>query len=218
MKKTLIIFLILISHASFGDELFNQYKNHAGQSSDINEHLPTLRELARQCQSVTEIGIRDIVSTWGLLQGLSESRHQQTSYVGIDLRDPPFYKLKLAKELAQNNGISFEFIKGDDFDLDIVATDLLFIDSLHTYCHLTYELEKFSDKVLQFIVLHDTSEPWGEMDEPSPYYPYPSHIDRIFKRGSWIAVVDFLDSHPDWQLKARYLNNHGLTVLERKEK
>ncbi len=211
------LLFLLTFHVGYADELFDQYQIHASRPSDINEHLPILRELASQCKSVTEIGIRDIVSTWGLLQGLSESALSPRSYVGIDLNYPPFHKLSLAKDLAKNHSVSFEFIKGDDFTLDIDTTDMLFIDSLHTYCHLTYELEKFSSKVRKYIVLHDTSEPWGERDEDSPYYPYPSHIDRIFKRGSWEAVVDFLDTHPDWQLKARYLNNHGLTVLKRKE-
>ena len=95
---------------------------------------------------------------------------------------------------------------------------MLFIDTWHTYRHLSYELEKFSPKVRKYIAMHDTSEPWGSDDEPAYYGPvrkYPPHID-LNKRGLWTAVEDFLAAHPEWKLKERHLNNHGFTVLERK--
>jgi len=50
----------------------------------------------------------------------------------------------LAKRLSLGNGIAFEFWQANDMDVDIHSADMLFIDTLHTYCHLTYELEKFS--------------------------------------------------------------------------
>ncbi len=207
---------------AFGDpteELSRQYMLHCSQISDINEHIPTLRQLAKECSSVVEIGVRDIVSTWGIIVGLAESSVLNPTYLGIDLRYPPLNNLFLVDELAQLNGVSFNFWEASDFDIDIETTDMLFIDSLHTYRHLTYELEKFSPKVKKYIALHDTSAPWGDQDEP--YYgndipEYPPHIDRT-KRGLWPAVVDFLKSHPEWILKQRYLNNHGFTILERSE-
>jgi len=198
-------------------ELFREYEMHCMTPSDINEHVPLLRLLAKECASVVEIGVNEIVSTWGLLQGLSESKSDHLIYTGIDLKYPHFHKLFLAAEIAESAGVFFQFIQGNVFDLDIESTDLLFIDSWHTYCHLTYELEKFAPKVERYIALHDTSEPWGDQDEPcyQPTVPvYPSHIDR-FKRGLWPAVTDFLKTHPEWRLKERRLNNHGFTVLER---
>lgn len=42
-------------------------------SSDIHEHLPTLRALARECDSIAEFGVRGVVSTWALLLGLIEA-------------------------------------------------------------------------------------------------------------------------------------------------
>jgi cephalosporin hydroxylase len=101
--------------------------------------------------------------------------------------------------------------------IEIPSTDLLFIDSLHTYCHLTYELEKFSPHVRKYIAMHDTSEPWGTVDDTEyggDYSEYPAAFDRE-KRGLWAAVEDFLSRHPEWRLLERRLNNHGFTVLER---
>jgi hypothetical protein len=199
-------------------ELRTRHEFHATYPSDINEHLPLLRELARQCSSVTEIGGRGMVSTWSILQGLSESLHPKRSYYGIGFECPSRENLVLAKALAEANGTSFQYINENDMKLDIEPVDMLFIDSLHTYAHLTYELEKFSPKVNMYIALHDTSEPWGDRDDTEyhgDYSEYPKEIDRT-KKGLWPAVMDFLHSHPEWQLQERRLNNHGFTVLRRK--
>jgi hypothetical protein len=103
--------------------------------------------------------------------------------------------------------------------LDIPPVDMLFIDSLHTYCHLTCELEKFSPKVGKYIAMHDTSAPWGMMDDDQyhgDYSEYEPSFDRT-KRGLWPAVVDFLGRHPEWSLYQRNLYSHGFTVLGRTE-
>lgn len=167
---------------------------------------------------MTEIGVNEIVSTWGILQGLSESEQENPTYLGIDIKYPVLNQLFLADRLAESCGIAFRFWQANDFEIDIEPTDMLFIDSWHTYCHLTYELEKFSPKVRKYIAIHDTSEPWGDQDEPiylQIYPKYPSHIDKT-KRGLRPAVEDFLKSPPEWGLKVRHLNNHGFTVLMRK--
>jgi methyltransferase family protein len=200
--------------------LFEQYESHSKMPSDINEHLPVLRELAKECSTAVEIGVNEIVSTWGILQGLSESKSDEPSYIGIDLKYPVLNRLFLASQLAEAAGVSFQFIQENDCAVDLEPTDLLFIDSWHTYRHLTYELEKFAPKVKRYIAMHDTSEQWGEEDEPWGYIQaipaYPPHISQT-KQGLWAAVVDFLSSHPEWRLKERRLNNHGFTVLERVE-
>ena len=150
---------------------------------------------------------------WLLLENKSGVR----SYLGIDIVTPPFGILNEAAYLALKCGINFKFIKANDMDIDIAPVDMLFIDSLHTYCHLTYELEKFSPKARKFIAMHDTSAPWGTEDDDAyrgDYSEYPAWIDRT-KRGLWVAVEDFLVRHPEWKLKERRLNCHGLTILER---
>lgn len=198
-------------------ELQKQYYHHYFEPSDINEHLPHLRRLASEVSSVVEIGLRDMVSTWGLLEGLAKGGHSEPSYLGIDLNHPPAHIFDLAQTVARTQGISFDFWQGNDRTLEIPPTDLLFIDSLHTYCHLTYELEKFSPQVNKYIAMHDTSWPWGEQDDSSyhgDYSEYPAEIDRT-KRGLWPAVSDFLDRHPEWELLERHTNNHGFTILKR---
>ncbi len=196
-------------------ELQKRYELSCLQPSDINEHIDTLRCLAKECSSVVEIGMRNMVSTWGLLQGLSENSLDSRSYLGIDIALPPLETLNLARRLAKENGISFSFLQTNDMNVDIDFTELLFIDSLHTYCHLTYELEKFAPQIRKYIAMHDTS--WGNIDDPQyqgDYSEYPLEYDRS-KRGLWLAIEDFLKRHPEWILNERHLNNYGFTILKR---
>ncbi len=198
-------------------QLRQQYTFAFTDPSDINQHIPTLRDLAKQCSSVVEIGLRSMVSTWGILQGLAESPFSNRSYLGIDIAIPPLDRLNLANNLAEANGISFQFGQADDRTIMIDPTEMLFIDSLHTYCHLTYELETFSSQVSKYIAMHDTSEPWGEADDTEyhgDYSEYPDEYDRT-RRGLWPAVQDFLQRHPEWMLYRRDCNNHGFTILKR---
>lgn len=214
----LTAFTLNIATALGESELKFQYDWHCTHSSDIVEHIPILKKLAQECSSVTEIGLRDMNSTWGILQGLSENSKNERLYTGIDLDQPPSKIFNLAQRLARENGIDFRFIQANDMEIDIEPTDLLFIDSMHTYCHLTYELEKFSSKALKYIAMHDTDEPWGFIDDFQQYFgdrsEYPVGIDRN-KRGLWRAVVDFLEKHPEWALHERRLNSHGFTILKR---
>ena len=222
--KFLISILLFMFSVSFSDpyaddklELKRQYDFARQAPTDIYEHVPVLCSLSRECSTVVEIGLRTMVSTWGLLQGLSENPAPSRSYLGIDLNSPPRATLEHAKYLAESNGIDFDFWQANDKDITIEATELLFIDTLHTYCHLTYELEKFSPVVTKYIAMHDTSAPWGELDDnqyEGDYSEYPAEYDRT-KRGLWAAVEDFLKRHPEWVLHERRLNNHGFTILKR---
>lgn len=199
------------------EQLYNQYEYICDQHSDIQRHIPRLRNLALECSSAVEIGIRGMVSSWGILQGLAENQFSNCRYIGIDIAMPPLDSLQLARKLAKENGISYEFWKKNDMTIDIPPVDMLFIDSLHTYCHLSYELEKFAPKVSKYIAMHDTSEPWGGLDDfeyTGNRSEYPKWIDRN-KRGLWAAVEDFLARHPEWVLFDRYYDDHGFTVLKR---
>jgi hypothetical protein len=223
MKKIVYKFLILNLMCAcnlFGisENLEHLYRNAYSKPADINEHVQTLEKYASQVSSITEIGLRGMVSTWGLLHGLARSSAPQKSYLGIDIVSPLKSTLNLGKSIAELEGISFSFWEKDDMQVKLPQTDLLFIDSLHTYAHLTFELNTFSSSVNHYILLHDTSEPWGTSDEAkTDYSKYPSYVD-VSKRGLWSAVEDFLVDHPEWSVRERHTYNHGMTVLERKKK
>ncbi len=216
------LLMVIFSTSLFGEyspaqlELKNKYELSCTQPSDINEHVETLRSLAKECSSVVEIGLRTMVSSWGILFGLSENTSAKRSYLGIDIEEPPFAILYLAKQLAEKNGISFSFLLANDMSIEIEPTEMLFIDSMHTYCHLLDELIRFSPKVSKYIALHDTTA-WGDIDDigyEGDYSEYPPRYDRT-KKGLWPAVEDFLQSHPEWTLQQRSVNNNGFTILKR---
>lgn len=197
-------------------ELEEFYSFHCHRPSDIHEHLPTLKRYAKECSSIVELGVRNVVSTWGLIAGLAENSAQERSYIGIDVDVPTPRIFKLANELAIENGVAFEFLQANDMNIEIRETDLLFIDTLHIYAQLRYELEKFSPQTRKYIIMHDTTsyayhDCWSYQGNHSEY---PNYID-INKRGLWPAVEDFLASHPEWKILERYTNNNGLTILVR---
>jgi hypothetical protein len=186
---------------------------------DIHEHLKHLRRLSSECDSVLELGVRGMVSTYGILAGLDKSKASNKRYIGVDLFFPPIATLSKLEKNARKSNISFLFILKDDAFLDPIEVDMLFIDTLHTYAQLTFELEKFSPFVKKYITMHDTDAPWGFEDEPAPYgndkSHYPSWVDRD-KRGLLAAADDFLVRHPEWELAERYTNCHGFTVFKRR--
>ena len=206
------------------EKLREQFELSHNKCHASNEHLPVFRALASECASVTEIGLEIMDSSWGLLQGLSESTSPNRSYLGIDCRAPPIHIVERARRLSQGVGISFTFWQINDLEIERLApVDLLFIDGLHTYCHLLYELEKFSSQVEKYIVMHDTEEPWGHQDEIvnredySKYFPDipPGAVDWS-KKGLREAVASFLERHSrEWVLHEHRTNNHGLTTLRR---
>lgn len=135
------------------------YKKYCERPSDINEHLPRLREYAAGCDTVVEMGVRGIVSTWAFL-----AAHPK-KLISIDIKHPDYYKswfpdmvsLDEVKGIAEEEGIDFEFIEDDTREVEIPECDVLFIDTDHTYEQLHKELELHAPKVKKHIILHDTN-------------------------------------------------------------
>jgi hypothetical protein len=159
--------------------------------SDINEHTPKLRELASQCEHVTEFGMRHGVSTVALLSA------QPKRFVTYDLHHDV-----MANVLTSRRGkTDFAFILGNVLAVEIEPTDLLFIDTIHTAMQLAAELARHAEKVRRYIVLHDT-QVYGERGENG-------------QPGLLVALRDYLRSHPEWSIIYHSVANNGLTVISR---
>jgi hypothetical protein len=192
-----------------------QFPNHIlyGRGMvDINEHLPTLKEYSSKCEVVTEMGTRFAISTLALILG------KPKKVKSIDLNYHFFKPYENeTNEFAKNCNCDFEFILGDVLSIEIDETDLLFIDTLHTYNQLSKELDKHEIKVKKWIILHDTVT-FGYTDEDfyqnGQISPKISN-EKVIKRGLYTAMMDFLDRNKNWVIKEHYTNNNGLTVLER---
>ncbi len=166
--------------------------------SDINEHLPTLKQYASECDHVTEMGVRKIVSTYGLLAG------RPKKMISIDLRHPITMggDFELLIKIATEAEVDFSFIRANTREIDIEETDLLFIDTYHSYEQLKIELAKHGSKARKYIILHDTAT-FGYVDMNG------------FGRGLMPALDEFLVTNPEWCIKEQFDNNNGLTVVAR---
>ncbi len=124
------------------------YTRAATTPGDIWEHVSVLRSLSAKCESVTEMGTRGAVSTAALLAG----RPKRMIAYDID-RHQAVAEIESA---AAVEGLDFRFVQADVLTVDIDPTDLLFIDTKHTYSQLIAELTRHGDKARKHIVLHDT--------------------------------------------------------------
>lgn len=175
--------------------ILNQLYREVSQSClDLKDHIPHIRGLAEQCQHVTEFGCRDGNSTIALLAGSIHGKLKRV--VGYDpvltpqveylvATFPQLFTYKCASSLSER----------------IEPTDLLFIDSLHTYQQLSMELALQVGRVNRWIVIHDTTT-YGNCGEDGGF-------------GLLEAINEFLAENPFWQVHRHYPSNNGLTVLGR---
>lgn len=201
-------------------DVFQRYQTLANTPSDINEHLPTLMNLAQQCESVLELGVRGCVSSWAFLAGLLQNNQPKKNLIMNDLNECPVQEVV---ERGRSLGVNMEYKWCNDLDLDVdgIPIDMVFIDTWHVYGQLKRELAKFSKVARKYIALHDTTvdEEFGETirmgwnaQRQSLETGIP--VDEI-RKGLWPAVEEFLNANPEWKLVHRYTNNNGLTILKR---
>jgi hypothetical protein len=167
-----------------------KYEYFCTLSSDINEHMPILKKYAKECEHVTELGVRGIVSTWAFLAA------KPKKLVSVDIVYPETFdgNLQEVYDAAKEINVDFKFILGDDLKISLEETDLLFIDTLHTMEQLNKELSKLGSKAKKYIILHDT-------------------YSCRFQLGPAINV--FLAINSNWKIHQTFINNNGLTILKR---
>lgn len=176
------------------NKILNKYLELKEIPSDINEHLETLFNYASNCEHITEMGVRDIVSTWALLAA------KPKRMISYDIIPPPNENLKELFNLTKEYKINFIFKLEDVLKTDIEQTDLLFIDTLHIYEQLKKELFTHSKKVNKYIILHDTELYKIEGEIPGSIGLQP-------------AITEFLDENQNWKVIEIKTNNNGLLVL-----
>ena len=192
------------------------YHINCQQPSAINHHLPTLHKYAFQCKHIIEMGVESGLSTSAFL--VAQPDYLISYDIKMDLR---LVELMCLGELYHVYSTDAKFTYNrtiwwytlmNSLHVQIAPTDLLFIDTLHTYLQLKEELHLHNDKVKKWIILHDT-ESFGEFSEGWQDIPNPA-IEQ--KQGINAAVKEFLTVHPEWQIKEHFTINNGLTVLERR--
>lgn len=118
------------------------------EGCDICEHFPLMLKYGKQCDHITEMGVRGVVSTWGWIAS------KPKKIVCYDIID---CNIQDAINTASNLGIDFSFHVADTREIEIEETDLLFIDTEHNYEQMQKELELHGNKARKFLVFHDTA-------------------------------------------------------------
>lgn len=193
--------------------------------SDINEHILNMIDYAKDCNHITEMGVRSIISTWAWMYGLRDESsgikyifHKlfkpTKKLVSYDLQHPSKWGASIQDvyDTAEYYKINFEFHEKNVLDVDIDKTDLLFLDTWHSYKQLKSELSLHSDKARKYIIFHDTTS-YAYKDER--FYEKWGDEWKGEGIGIWKAIEEFLNSSKNWKLQKRYMHNNGLTVIKR---
>jgi cephalosporin hydroxylase len=182
------------------EEIYNQKCNDI--HSDIVEHLPTLKRYAEECEHITEMGVRWVVSTYALMMG----RPKKLISIDIDSVEKHGTRISDLVQLGKSVNTNFNFVIGDTRKIEIEETDLLFIDTLHNYNQLKIELDLHGNKAKKYLIFHDTT-----------LFEYRDEMpDGVQTPGLWPAIEEFLEKNKQWEILERYRNNCGLTILKRK--
>lgn len=170
-----------------------EYEKAKAQKSDINENVHILYDLAKNCKHVTEMGVRTGVSTRALLN----SDVELVSYdIELNKNVSDLFKFAL------NIGKKVSYKKANVLNIEIEETDLLFIDTLHTYEQLKQELRLHGNKARKYLAFHDT-------------FTFGLKGELGGNNGLLSAIIEFLIENPHWRFKIYKTNNNGFTVLER---
>jgi ABC-type Fe3+-citrate transport system substrate-binding protein len=185
---------------SYAQLIEQEYFNAKNARSDINEHIELLYDLGTRCNHITEMGVRTGESTRAFLKTNASLR----SY-DIQLNDKVGYLF----QQAQSVGKDAQYIKADVLDIVIEETDLLFIDTWHSYPQLKQELNLHGNKARKYLAFHDTWT-YGVRDES-----WDKNRKIQGTEGLLPAIIRFMIQNPHWKFKEFRTNNNGLTVLER---
>jgi len=168
---------------------------------DMIPFMPFLKEIAKG-RSVLEFGVRNGVSTAGLLGG------NPNKMVSVDIN--PFAYEAEYTEHARESNVQWEFVRSDTRSLKPTINDVLFVDTLHDYWCCDAELFRHANVTNRYILFHDTNLVASGAQ---------GHDET---RGYWIAILKLLQKtmftadgpEKEWYLLGESkANSWGLTVL-----
>lgn len=197
------------------EELYQKLLNSTHRS-EMRGHLETLRHLARNCDHVTEFGVKTGQSTLAFLCA------QPDYLVSVDLMLYP----QIIDLMEHTGRTSFCFKREDSRRVEIHDTDMLFIDSTHLGEHLQQELDQHAARVRKYLVFHDTvsagNKGFWYRDERyvHTHGEGVSVGDKGKKRrgqGLMPTIDGFLRSDNEWYMVRHDEHSKGLMVLGRRE-
>jgi len=192
------------------DKIIEKFELFKHFESDINQHFDTLNRYASECNTIVEMGVRQIISTWAFLMG------RPKKMISIDFNHPMIYggNIEEVYEITKENSIDYQFVLANTLECNIDECDLLFIDTWHDYQQLKSELFRHSNKVKKYIILHDTLS-YGFTNERLYENYDEERLETNLPKGLNFAIDEFLFSEKNWYIHERFAHNNGLTILKR---
>lgn len=160
--------------------------------SNMQREIMMINKYAKLCDHITEFG-------FGL--GRSAASIMVTrpkTFISYDIRD--YGPRKLFEEIALKENVNFKFILGDTSKVEIEPTEMIFIDSWHTFEHKELEFKLHCKNVSKYILLHDTRTCGNKGEDGST----PGFIQ---------AIRNFLEREKNWYVKEIQYDGNGITVL-----
>jgi len=161
----------------------------------IHLYMDELYELSKECSHITEMGVNQVNSSWAFLKA------RPKKLVCIDItftKVPERHKfedhiwLESLKELAKKENVELVLIENDTSKMEIEKTDLLFIDTNHSYDHLKTELKLHANNVKKYIAFHDTVL-FGDLNR---------------------AIDEFLINNKNWTIYKNIKSSPGLLIIK----
>ena len=146
-------------------------------------------EKMQECESYTELGVN---------QGATLAAAMLTNPIKVRAYDISLKPYNFAKRHFDNytnsNDIDYKIFEDNTLQVKLDPVDLLYIDTLHRYDHLTKELALHGDKAKKYIVFHDT------------------HAQQGLKK----AVQEYVQAHPEWSIVTDCQDSVGFMTIKRK--
>lgn len=176
--------------------------------------------ISNKCHHITEINREVCGFSEVILSSLAYNASFANRYLSVSSNSLGNRRLKDLSSYAKDHAIAFCFWQINESYIEIEPTDLLIINSLETYHHIDFALNTFAKNVHKYICIpnmYKTGVPF-EREEiyNGDYLEYPNPIPKLNREGVWQAVTDFLNSHPEWELRKQKASD--MLVLLRSDK
>ena len=174
------------------DEIVDSFKNQTRPNirwkmvGDMYRRIDYIQSTFNGIKTVTEFGPFEGCSTSAWISLRPEKFVTVDRGITLDV--------DLYKQAAEEVGVDFEFILGNDIEIDIEPCELLFIDTMHSEDHTFNELQRHADKISKYLVFHDVN---------------PIRFETLKGINKW------WENHPEWHLKYQDFDDCGFLVLER---
>ncbi len=152
-----------------------------------------IKKQLTDCESYTELGVNQGATlATAMLEDVKKARAYD---IKLDAYNPA---KKFFDSYAKNNNVDYAIFEANTLKCDIEEVDLMYVDTVHRYSHLTQELARHGHKAKKYIIFHDTEISYG-----TP--------------GLRVAVEEYVVKNPEWQIITDCKIDVGFMTIKRNQ-